>query len=139
VYLGVWIALLVGTVITVAVSYFDFGSFNMVVAMVVATAKAALVALFFMHLYYDEKFNLVLFVASLVFVAIFFTFTSADMFTRGWIDPIKQNFVKGDPALDKYFKEPPPPRPTEGNLHPERHPAEHGAESTHGGEAPAAH
>lgn len=54
VYLGILIALLVLTVITVAVSRFDFGSMNLVVAMVVASIKAALVALFFMHLKYEN-------------------------------------------------------------------------------------
>lgn len=119
VYIGVWLGLIVGTILTVAVSYFDFGEFNMIVAMAIATGKAALVALFFMHLYWDDKINLVLFIATLMFVGIFFAFTSADVFTRGELDPIKQNYVK-----------PMPPMPTEGNLHPNAHPpegAEHGA------------
>lgn len=54
IYLGVLSALLVLTVITVAVSRFDFGSMNLVVAMAVASVKAMLVALFFMHLKYEN-------------------------------------------------------------------------------------
>ena len=54
-YLYVFIALLVLTVITVAVTRFDFGSMNTVVAMIVASIKAMLVALFFMHLKYENK------------------------------------------------------------------------------------
>jgi cytochrome c oxidase subunit 4 len=46
--------LLVLTVITVAIAQFDFGNLNLVVAMVVASVKAALVALFFMHLKYEN-------------------------------------------------------------------------------------
>lgn len=54
IYLGVFIALLVLTVITVWVSRFQFGAWNIVVAMVVASIKAMLVALFFMHLKYEK-------------------------------------------------------------------------------------
>ena len=53
-YLSVFIALLVFTFITVLVSRFDFGSLNLVVAMLVASVKAMLVALFFMHLKYER-------------------------------------------------------------------------------------
>jgi cytochrome c oxidase subunit 4 len=58
VYLGVFLSLLVLTVLTVVVSRFDFGSFNIVVAMVVASIKACLVACFFMHLKFENKFTL---------------------------------------------------------------------------------
>ena len=88
-YFGVWGALVVLTAFTVAVSRFDFGSANTIVAMIVATIKATLVALFFMHLLYDNKLNLVILVASFLFVAIFFTPTLIDLGTRGMLDPIK--------------------------------------------------
>src|SRR5215831_12099926 len=78
VYAGVWLGLLVLTFITVRVSYFNFGIMNLIVAMGVATLKASLVVLFFMHLKYDEKFNAIIFVASLIFLGIFFTLTLAD-------------------------------------------------------------
>jgi len=55
VYNRVFVMLLVLTVITVAVSRVDFGVLNMVVAMVVASIKAGIVALFFMHLKYEDK------------------------------------------------------------------------------------
>lgn len=47
-------ALVVLTVITVAVSLHDMGSMNIIVAMLVASVKALLVALFFMHLKYEN-------------------------------------------------------------------------------------
>ena len=53
--------------VTVWVSYIDLGSFNIVLAMFVATVKASLVAFFFMHLLWDDKKNLVLFLMSLMF------------------------------------------------------------------------
>ena len=50
VYILVWAALLVLTVVTWAVSYVRLGVFNTVVALAIASVKASLVALFFMHL-----------------------------------------------------------------------------------------
>jgi cytochrome c oxidase subunit 4 len=82
VMIAVWIALLIGTVITVAVSYVDFGSLNMVIAMLVATCKAALVMAFFMGLKYDTLENSLTFLSSFVFLGIFITLTSFDVFWR---------------------------------------------------------
>ncbi len=93
IYFGVWGALLVLTGVTVAVSYFDFGAGNMLVAMVVALIKASLVAAFFMHLRYDNKLNAVVFTASLVFMFIFFFLTFADINTRGWVDKYQGTFL----------------------------------------------
>src|SRR5262249_27604520 len=49
VYLGVFLALVTLTVATVVVAGFDFGEFNLVVALAVAVTKATLVVLYFMH------------------------------------------------------------------------------------------
>ena len=81
-YLLVWAALLVLTVITVSVSYYNFGILNIVVAMGVATIKGALVCLYFMHLKYDNKVNQVVFVSAFVFLAIFVGLTASDVFFR---------------------------------------------------------
>jgi len=54
VYLSVFIALLILTVITVGAAYVDFGVLNMVIAMLIASTKAGIVALFFMHLKYED-------------------------------------------------------------------------------------
>ena len=56
-YIIVLIALMFLTCLTVALSYFDFGSLhaNIVVALIVATIKAGLVALIFMHLNHEKK------------------------------------------------------------------------------------
>jgi cytochrome c oxidase subunit IV len=78
----IWLALLLGTFITVAVSRFDFGAFNFFIAMLVASIKAALVCLFFMGLKYDKKESSVIFFTSFLFVAIYFILTGADLLTR---------------------------------------------------------
>ncbi len=80
--LGVWGALVVLTVVTVITAtnqMFNFGSYpNLVIAMVIATVKASLVCLFFMHLLYDRKFNLLIFMGSLLFVFLFVSFAMMD-------------------------------------------------------------
>jgi len=49
-YIAVWAALLGLTVATWLVSYLHLGVFNAVVALAIASVKASLVALYFMHL-----------------------------------------------------------------------------------------
>ena len=67
------------TVLTVSVTSFDLGSQgNLVVAMVIATIKAGLVVTFFMHLLWDKKFNLVLFLTSVLFLILFLSMTTTD-------------------------------------------------------------
>jgi cytochrome c oxidase subunit IV len=69
---GILGVLLVLTVITVAVTSVDLGSAgNLWVAMIIATIKAGLVCAFFMHLRWDNKFHLVLFLGSLLFLILF--------------------------------------------------------------------
>lgn len=70
VYVGILLTLLFLTVITVAVSRIDFGSFNVVIAMVVASIKALLVAMFFMHLKFESKITIGYAVFPLVLLAI---------------------------------------------------------------------
>ena len=82
VYRKVWLGLLVFTAVTVAVSYFNFGIFNIVVAMGIASIKAALVCLFFMHLKYDNRLNQVVFFSSLFFLILFIGLTASDELLR---------------------------------------------------------
>ena len=71
VLIGVLVSLLILTWLTVKVTEFDLGSLNIVIALGIATLKASLVCLFFMHLYYDQPFNSIILVSSLLFVLIF--------------------------------------------------------------------
>ncbi|MEE2889678.1 MAG: cytochrome C oxidase subunit IV family protein [Planctomycetota bacterium] len=66
------------TWLTVAVSYVDLGGLNVVVAMGVATIKASLVSLYFMHLRWDRPYNAIIFVGSLLFLGIFLGFALLD-------------------------------------------------------------
>jgi cytochrome c oxidase subunit IV len=75
---AVFIALTFLTVVTVAQASFDLGSFDVALTMIIATIKATLVMLFFMHLAFDKPFNLIIFLSSFVFVALFIIFTLTD-------------------------------------------------------------
>ena len=85
-YATILAALLVLTVVTVGASYVDFGAFNTVVALIIASIKGSLVALFFMHLRHD-KFNAVIFVGGLLFLAVFLIWTMFDLGTRTTVLP----------------------------------------------------
>jgi cytochrome c oxidase subunit 4 len=74
----VLITLLILTVITVAATLVNFGRLSIWIAMLIATVKASLVVLYFMHLRYDSPFNAVVFIASLLFVALFVGFAAID-------------------------------------------------------------
>ena len=81
-YWGIFAALIVLTLLTVRVSYYDFGSANIVIALVVATMKASLVAAFFMHLRHDKLFNTLALLSAFLFLAIFILLTYDDLGTR---------------------------------------------------------
>ena len=79
-YFKVFGALMVLTALTVFAAQVDLGGWlNIVLAMFIATVKASLVLMFFMHLYYDNKTNLVFFLGSILFLIIFITFTLIDV------------------------------------------------------------
>jgi cytochrome c oxidase subunit IV len=86
-YIGIFLALIFLTFMTVKVSYYDFGSANIVIAMLIATMKASLVAAFFMHLRYDKLFNTLAFLGSFLFLAVFILLTYDDLGNRGKVDP----------------------------------------------------
>jgi cytochrome c oxidase subunit IV len=71
VLVGVWAALAVLTAVTVGVSRLNLGEAALWVALAIATTKAVLVALYFMHLRYDRPINAVILVAALLFVLLF--------------------------------------------------------------------
>lgn len=64
-------ALVVLTILTYGAAMVDLGPLNIPVALGIAALKAALVALFFMHLFWDNKFNAFILVTGVVFVALF--------------------------------------------------------------------
>jgi len=84
-YVGIWLALMVFTVLTVFAATLDLGVFNPIVALAIATTKAVLVVLFFMHVKYaHEKLTKLVIVTAIFFFLILLSLTMADYGTRLW-------------------------------------------------------
>ena len=81
-YLAVFAALLLLTVITVLVSYVDLGLLNVVVALLIASAKASLVALFFMHLKGESRLVWGFALVPIVFLVLILLGTLSDTMLR---------------------------------------------------------
>jgi cytochrome c oxidase subunit IV len=84
-YVGIWLALLAGTALTVIAAGIDMGPLNPVVALAIATTKAVLVVLFFMHVKYThEKLTKLVLVTAIFFFIILLALTMADYTSRLW-------------------------------------------------------
>lgn len=84
-YLAIGITLLVLTATTAAVAFVNLGPFNPVIALLIATLKATLVVLFFMHVKgASEKLTGVVVVSGVFFFAILVSLSLADYLTRSW-------------------------------------------------------
>ncbi len=76
--LAVFFALVGLTILTVYQATLDLGNLELIISLVIATIKAALVILFFMHMVHDKPLNAIIFLSSFVFVALFLGFTLMD-------------------------------------------------------------
>ncbi len=81
-YLIVWIALLAFTAITYFTGIQHLGKWALPIALFIACAKSALVGLIFMHLIESSGATRLVFVTSLVFLALLLFFTVGDVATR---------------------------------------------------------
>ena len=108
-------ALLFLTIITVAAASFNFGSANVVIALAIATVKATLVAMFFMHLIWDKPVNSIIAIAGFLFLGIFLMFDFLDVTSRNVYPPRNMpNMENATPAPDSMNPlKTPAPRPLE--------------------------
>ena len=87
IYVTVFVALLVGTVVTVAMNYMHFDSMALTVtiALFIATVKAFLVAGFFMHLISEKKAIYAMMLVTVFFFAamMYLTVWSRDQMPKG--------------------------------------------------------
>jgi cytochrome c oxidase subunit 4 len=106
-YIIVYLLLLLGLAITVAVAFVPLGRLNLAVALAIAFAKATLVVLFFMHVLYSPKLTWIAVFAGLVWLAILLALVRADYMSRGWI-PVKptQTDLSAPPDAERFS----PPR-----------------------------
>jgi cytochrome c oxidase subunit IV len=82
IYVVILIALLLGTFLTVEAALRDFGPWNIVIALAIATAKAVLVVLYFMHARYSPKRTQLVIICSVFWLAILLALTASDYLTR---------------------------------------------------------
>lgn len=87
VYLAIFVALLVLTGVTVWVAFLDLGSWDFLhtpLALAIATLKATLVVLWFMHVKYSVKLTWVFIAVGLVWLLLLIGITVADYAGRNW-------------------------------------------------------
>ena len=83
-YVYVWIALMILTGVTAGVSTINLGQWSAPVAIAIASCKAVLVALFFMHLRYEHsRIVQVWAIAGLFWLSVLFFLSLSDYVTRG--------------------------------------------------------
>jgi cytochrome c oxidase subunit 4 len=87
-YLLIFLALMVLTGTTVYAATVDlnryYAGLNVIVALVIATCKALLVVLFFMHAYYSSKRTQLIILAGVFWLAIMLSLTLGDYASRSW-------------------------------------------------------
>ena len=84
IYITIFLVLLLGTALTVVAAFMDFPwKFNTIIALTIATAKATVVVLYFMHVRYSSRLVWVIVASALFWMAILFAFTFSDYLTRG--------------------------------------------------------
>jgi len=83
-YLLVFFALAGGTLLTWWVSTINLGWANTPIALLIATIKAVLVILFFMHVIHSTRLTWVVVIASFLWLGVLFVLTFADYLTRMW-------------------------------------------------------
>jgi cytochrome c oxidase subunit 4 len=86
-YLTIFGALMILTIITVAVAFVDLGALNTVVALSIASFKASLVVLYFMHVKHASRLTKLIVVTGFFFLAILLSLTMTDYGSRMWVNP----------------------------------------------------
>ena len=84
-YYVVFLALVVGTILTVFVAKYDLGPFNNIAMLTIACTKALLVVLFFMHVRWSTRLTWVVAGAGFFWLLIMFSITMSDYMSRGWV------------------------------------------------------
>ena len=101
---GIFFTLVGLTILTVVANDWPLGKFDLVLALFIATIKATLVALFFMHLYWDKGFNILTIISPLFFAALFISLTLMD---RGAYQNTMEDFpVSSRPDAGPYLPAP---------------------------------
>ena len=85
-YYLVFVALIIGTGLTVAAAFVDLGAFNNVAMLAIAVTKALLVILFFMHVRWSTRLTWVVVASGFFWLLILFGLGMTDYMSRGWVE-----------------------------------------------------
>jgi cytochrome c oxidase subunit 4 len=86
-YVAIFLTLMVLTAITILVAYINLGPWNKVIALGIASFKATLVVLYFMHVKYASRMTKLIVVTGFFFLAILLAETMVDYGSRTWVNP----------------------------------------------------
>ena len=84
-YILIFFALAIGTLLTWFASTVNLGWANTPIALVIATTKAVLVILFFMHVIHSTRLTWVVIIASFLWLSVLFVLTFTDYLSRAWL------------------------------------------------------
>jgi cytochrome c oxidase subunit IV len=98
-YVVIFTSLMLGTGITVWAAFQNFGKLNIVIALVIATIKASLVVLYFMHARYSPKRTQLVIVCSVFWLAIMLALTLTDYNTRSHETQPGVSYLAQPPAM----------------------------------------
>jgi cytochrome c oxidase subunit 4 len=83
-YLGVYVSLILLTLITVGAAYIEMGIFNPIVAVGIACIKGTIVVLLFMHLKYSSRLIKFTCAAGFFTFCVLIVMCLSDYLTRAW-------------------------------------------------------
>jgi cytochrome c oxidase subunit IV len=83
-YAIIFITLLTFTGITVGAAFINLGILNPIVALAIASTKAVIVILFFMHVFYQTKLIKLTVAAGFFTFLVLITMTLSDYMSRAW-------------------------------------------------------
>ncbi len=86
-YVGIFLTLMALTTITIVVAYINVGPWNKIVALGIASFKATLVVLYFMHVKYASRMTRLIVVSGFFFLMILLSLTMVDYGSRMWVNP----------------------------------------------------
>jgi len=81
-YIITWVALVILTAVTIAVTKFDTGAVSILVALLIASVKSGLILYIFMHLRYEGWFFKLAFLLPILVFALSVGFTFLDVWYR---------------------------------------------------------
>ena len=84
-YIGIFLALMLGTALTVGAAYIDLGFLNTAVALAIAVTKASLVVLYFMHVRWASRLTWVIVIGAVFWLILMFAIGMTDYLSRGWM------------------------------------------------------